>query len=495
MKAVNIYFLTRVREAQTASDYENILSDRDAYKRLRQNELESLTVLMDSLLSCSSMMTFSACGGFFFSFVIDHISKEFDLLKVAEDKSRILNIELKSGHVGEDRILRQLRQNRYYLSHISKNIGSYTFVSSTRQVFTIGSAGELTEISIENLAEVMNGFGPALQEDLDRLFSAGDFLVSPVNNPTAFLNGQYFLTDQQRDIRSRIRAELSAQGKEARIFAVHGSAGTGKTLLLYDIARTWSDRYRTLILSSGVLAAGHRILDAQMPGVVIKAAGAALKKEDFEGIDLVLTDESQRLRKDRFDQILEGIRSSGSFGIFFCDSRQILDPEEAKADIAGCLDAICDASYSLTAKIRINREMHIFLRGLFDLKKRVRKQRYHGISLLYARDREEAAPILEYYLQEGYVHIRCSREKGTVQEDVRSYAASRVIGQEFDRVIMCMDGRFYYDEEGKLRGRPGAAGELPEQLLYQGITRARDRLCLLVIGQEECFRKILSVLE
>ena len=495
MKAVNIYFLTRIRDTQTASDYENIQSDRGSYKRLRKNEQESLCVLMDSLLSCSSMMSFEACGGFFFSFVIDHISKEFDLIKVAPDHSRVLNIELKSEHVGEERILAQLKQNRYYLSHISRSIGSYTFVSSTRQVYTIGAGGTLAEISIENLAEVMNGFGPGLQEGLEKLFSASDFLVSPVNNPSAFLGGQYFLTDQQRDIRARILTELTAQGREERICAVHGAAGTGKTLLLYDMARNWSDRFRTLVLSSGSLSAGHKVLDAQMEGVVIRAADARLTEEDFRGIDLVLVDESQRLEEGRFAFILDQIRDKRAFGVFFCDSRQVLDPREAERDIAGRLEEAGALSFTLTARIRINREMHIFLKGLFELKKRVRNQRYRDIDLLYARDREEAVPILEYYLRQGYVHISCSRDRAPQVPEGISLAASGVIGQEFDKVIMCMDGRFYYDEEGRLRGRSGRTHEFPDQLLYQGITRVRDRLCLLVIGDEECFRKVLSVLE
>ena len=40
----------------------------------------------------------------FFIHTIAHISKEFDLLKVSSNRKRILNIELKSEDVGEERI-------------------------------------------------------------------------------------------------------------------------------------------------------------------------------------------------------------------------------------------------------------------------------------------------------------------------------------------------------------------------------------------------------
>ena len=118
MKAINLYFLSRVREESMFSDYENYLTRRDEYKRSRKAEQESVCSMVDQLLSCSCLITYKACDGFFFSYVIDHISKEFDLVKVAEDKSKVLNIELKSMDIGTERIAAQLRQLRADLTDL-----------------------------------------------------------------------------------------------------------------------------------------------------------------------------------------------------------------------------------------------------------------------------------------------------------------------------------------------------------------------------------------
>ena len=47
-----------------------------------------------------------------------------------------------------------------------------------------------------------------LPEGIETLFSARDFLVSPLTTPARFLSGSYFLTDQQRDFSHKIQEEL-----------------------------------------------------------------------------------------------------------------------------------------------------------------------------------------------------------------------------------------------------------------------------------------------
>lgn len=55
-----------------------------------------------------------------------------------------------------------------------------------------------------------------------------------------------------------------------------------------------------------------------------------------------------------------------------------------------------------------------------------------------------------------------------------------VIGQEFDKVCMIMDSNFYY-ENGRLKGKMHPNPDyIFTKLLYQGITRARSDLALIL---------------
>ena len=69
-----------------------------------------------------------------------------------------------------------------------------------------------------------------------------------------------------------------------------------------------------------------------------------------------------------------------------------------------------------------------------------------------------------------------------------------MIGREFDRVVMVLDQRFYYDEKGLLRSRADKdPDDLDVQRLYQGITRAREKLCLIRSGNPQLFSAGLAM--
>lgn len=71
--------------------------------------------------------------------------------------------------------------------------------------------------------------------NIDDLFNPSDYLVSPFNSPEKFMNGGYFLTTQQEQICEQIEKRLS--DRVTNFIALTGSAGTGKTLLTYHIAK------------------------------------------------------------------------------------------------------------------------------------------------------------------------------------------------------------------------------------------------------------------
>ena len=462
MKAINLYFLSRVREESMFSDYENYLTRRDEYQRSRKAEQESLCSMVDQLLSCSCLITYQACDGFFFSYVIDHISKEFDLVKVAEDKSKVLNIELKSMDIGQERIAAQLRQNRYYLRHITRNIFSFTY------------------------------------EGIETLFSARDFLVSPLTTPARFLSGSYFLTDQQRDFSHKIQEELDKvkkRGSRSRIIALSGSSGTGKTLLVYDLARSLSEDGPVLFVHCGSLSKGHQQLNEHLDRVTICGADNYGRELETGQYPILIVDEAQRMAEKELDRVSGLVRERKIFSIFSFAVPQVLNADPAVAAAAEKIGSLADSSYMLTSKIRINKEIYLFLKGLFDFRKRARNHHFSNIDLIYADSRESAEPIIDYYKERGYMYISCDETEDTAEKPMM-VDSDDTFGQEYDHVMVMMDSRFYHDEKGILRSSEESPGPYSyEQMLYQAVTRTREQLCILVCRNEDLMRRILTLLK
>lgn len=75
--------------------------------------LESLINEFDTHYSDQYIFTSKLLSECYFNFSIPRISKEFDCLWIGDNT--IVNIELKSRNVGEDKIKKQLVQNKYYL--------------------------------------------------------------------------------------------------------------------------------------------------------------------------------------------------------------------------------------------------------------------------------------------------------------------------------------------------------------------------------------------
>ncbi len=126
----------------------------------------------------------------------------------------------------------------------------------------------------------------------------------------------------------------------------------------------------------------------------------------------------------------------------------------------------------------------------------MRKQvNYKNIEVIYADDYNEALEIVEYYCEEKN-HKFIGYTPSSVKYSPLNYFSEyinthRVIGQEFDNVIFNMDDNFRYHEDGHLQGK-----EHPNpnyKLWYQGVSRAREKLCISVIGNQELFSNILAI--
>ena len=483
MRAVNLYYLAGISNERLFSDYENILSARNGVTRIRRADQTALRSLL-KMLKKNGLTELLLYDGFFFSFVIDRIGKEFDLLKVRSDRSAVLNIELKSQEIEPDRIEKQLLQNRYYLNTISAVTFSFTYVSSDRQFYTLDREDRLVKCSAEDLIRVMKTFTSFEPEDLSRYFHVADFIISPISSPERFLNHQYFLTNQQLFYRKELQGAITAKGKGALFLGITGEPGTGKTLLLYDLAKALGETYRVLLIHGAPLSPGHLVLKTAIPSVTIVPIRDVT--EEFleeNSYDVILVDESQRLYQVGFDRIVSFVLKQGLSCVFVYDPSQVLSVPEKERDISAQIELLCGSSIcALSSKLRNNPEAAAFMANLFNLKCRTGKYRYENITLLRASSPEEEQILLGYITGKGYVY--CG------MDNIRE-----LIGQEFDNVAVTLDSTFFYDSAGRLSAVPRKESAwLPDRVLYQNVSRCREKLCLIVTQNDRVFKKICGIL-
>lgn len=494
MKAVNLYILTRNTNPELYGDYESVLSERLESHKAKPDEFQSLNALVEELWK--HHVGISEMDGFYYSFSIQQIGKEFDLLRISRGHM-VLNIELKSRMVSEEEIEKQLLRNQYYLSHLAPEIVMFTYIAETNIFYQLKN-GNLKKSTSGDVISVLRKMRDYETGDINQLFRARDFLISPLNTPEKFIQGQYFLTQQQESIKQEI-INCVEEKKQNKLWGITGSAGTGKTLLLYDLAKTLSIYGRCCVVHSGMLCQGHYAINGNIRNLDV--ISVKLVEEDIlSGCKFILVDESQRIYSGHLKVILDSAKRNGAVCIFSYDYFQVLSHEEERRNVLQILRSESNfQERRLTDKIRSNKEIASFIRNLIDLEDKPRIPcRYEDIDILYADNAEEAQLIIDYFCQiRDYVFIGYTQSKyyaNSIDKFPGEMNTHEVIGQEFDNVIIMMDDNFRYREDGKLQGKRHPNPDyIFYKLLYQGVSRPREKLCIVVIGNMPLFEKILGI--
>ncbi len=498
-RPINLYAMSRIREEVPFNTVERHQSQRADRPRIQHHEIESLRRLTDRLMA--SGVTVKELDGFYFSYHIPQIGKEFDLLKFTD--RACLNIELKSQAVPEPQIRSQLLKNRHYLSHLGKRVHLYTVVTDSMKCFRLSVSGELVEIEAEEIAALVRRFREGWLSSIDEMFRASEYLVSPLSTPKKFIQGEYFLTQAQDQIKTDLLRAIEETVGEPAFFHLTGKPGTGKTLLLYDIAKTLAEDGGTVIIHYGRITNEQRMISRDIANLQILSAGyLRTGKVSLSDCSFILVDEAHRIFEKQFEMLVESVDAYGQVCIFSSDPEQVLTTAEKKRDIAGRIAQLpLKGEFVLSEKIRYNKEMFSFIMQLKNLNHQPENREvYLNVDLNYAEDTEEARHLLKYYRERGYVFINYAKNEpddpqGSGYSGMEEhFDVHHVIGMEFDRVVMLMDNSFYYDEEGILRGVPHPdPDQLYPNLFYQGVTRVREKLSLVVVGAPVLFEKICSI--
>lgn len=524
VKSINLYTLTRVEDNDSFAEYEYIISARKDFQRTRIREKESLVQLVTKLIKAGAQL--ADLDNFFYSYTIAHISKEFDLLKVAANRKLILNIELKSEDVGEERIKQQLVRNRYYLSPVTTNVISYTYILNTNTVYRLDDNNRLIQSEFVSVVADMKKFKKCMKNNIESLFKAKDYLISPVNSPERFARHQYFLTNQQEAMSRKLLSGL-LKDDDKRYYSVKGEAGTGKTLLLYDTVRKLPVDAGKCVIHFGRRTPNIDILEKAIPSTDIITSRDLTDGAMLKGYDYILVDETQRLHDDQFEWIVDSACSNneaGSLGslsasnkvgsmnvasddsrssvrntpkvVMFYDCEQVLSRHEQQRAMDKRIEELADENYFLSDRIRTNPELSAFIRNMFDLNKRARGYKYDCVTICYANSINEFKRLKAYYKAKQYIYIDYEKSYRNVNNRYKSrkFNTYKVIGKEFDKVLTVIDSKFKYNEYGELcADYDGDNDDILEKYFYQVVTRARDQLCIIVLNNEDIFRRLLDI--
>ena len=552
MKPINIYELTRIKDLTDIQKLERQLSDRREYLKVKKWEFDSLCVFMNNL---EENDIHSRAYKFYYSFVLPKLSKEFDLLRISDDC--IINIELKSEVVSEFAIKKQLMQNRYYLSMLEKPIYSYTYISSNDRLVRLSNTDKIVDTKWDVLVDNLSRQGGVYDGDIEALFKEDKYIISPLTDPDRFLRKDYFLTSQQKDIENKILLHIKDNQYSVQGFS--GSPGTGKSLLLYDIAMKLSNKDYVCLLHLGEAPSELVKLNSRLKRVdfwcvnvetdTVNYIGENYKvnvenhnienykvnvennnresgnrengkgencigEVDIDEIDLdkysvICIDEAHRITKDILTRICTRAYSAKIPVIFSYATESVLLGTQ-KAELGSALIESIDSfeKYQLTNRIRVNSEISSFVHSIIAPNQHIHRDKYPSVNIAYANNIQEAMVIINNYNLQGYTYIYDRRIHNIGQNFRINYGMASEINsgqsvdvnaavcKEFEKVIMLIDNSFYYNESNLLvASNDSNESNTKIRCLYHGLSRAKEKVALVILDNMEVFERILGKLQ
>lgn len=495
IRPVNLLSITAIQNEPVRKKYLEYIGSEERHK----DELPEL-LNFARLLSSHNLTT----DKFYTFYNIPQIGKEFDLLAFNANND-IINIELKnSPSFSKDKIKKQLLRNKYYLNSVSDNVKLYTFNSATNEIYFLLDDDTLQVDLVDNssmfpksaLYKNLKNFENVELESIDSLFVPSKFLVSPFNDGDRFLNGDYFLTNEQETIK-----KIILKGNFG-MYGIPAPAGTGKTLLVYDIAKQFiKDGKKVCIVHVGQLNKGHLELSNQ-PGWEIVSIKDFLPSR-FSSFDSVIFDEIQHANKHKIISILDELRNFGIDTILAGDPKQVIDNQDIGKEYISYIETNYDKKNvkSLSRRIRTNKPVASFIKRLFNLKDTAGSENilYDHISLAYFDNENEAVEYAKTLIPEwnilNYTTSRFDPEYNDAFMSKSFLNQHKAIGQEFDNVAIFMGSDYYYEHD-HLKVHIDKDSYYPTRMgLFENVTRTRTNLKIIICNNEELLSNCISIIE
>lgn len=446
---------------------------------------------------------FDIFDGYYIGYSINQISKEFDLLRFSEDL--VINIELKQElnlYVNEKmkKILKQQSKNFYYLKSLQKRVFICTYVENDGLYKYDDLLKETKRINFEEIINILKKQNFDTNIDPDKLFVPSNYLVSPFNSTERFLNGEYFLTGSQEEIKNELLKKITS---DYVMYCITADAGTGKTLLLYDIAKTISKSNKSILIHCGKLNEGHELLRVKFDWNIYSIRNIKEQTIDRyidDAVKAIFIDESQRIRIEQLEMIIDKSKELKIPIVFSYDTKQYLNNNESNniyKYIKTNHQRINIYEKSLTNKIRTNKNISSFITNLIQIGKSNSYLDYSNITIEYFENLNDIKKYIHYLEKHDdwkcitYTNSQYNLEPIDELACLSVSKAHDVIGQEFKKVVFVMDDNFRYEASGKLQYRK-CYYSLPG-MLYQIITRVINEMKIIVFNNKSLYYKLLQI--
>lgn len=289
-QAINLTQLNASYQQAQASEY----LDQLAHNMIREQELMGITRLVARFPAA-----LPAWQAVYVDYAVPPISKEFDMLFI-NDEGYIINIELKSDvNYDVEKIRKQLRNNRYYLTQASQHVALFTYNSDLDCIYHLTDQDTLDVIDLQDerwqtsaFYQAVMGFKSLAVADLDDVLRVADYLVSPFTQLARFLKGQYLLMHPQQ----QLQAELLATPTPG-IYAVKAATSVGQTLMIYDTVKILRKQGQVLLVHIGALKSAQATLRRQYGWHILpeRQFFKKLKRQRIQPYDVVIVTDAQKL--------------------------------------------------------------------------------------------------------------------------------------------------------------------------------------------------------
>lgn len=416
------------------------------------------------------------------------LRQQFDLLRFSKDS--ILNVELKNEEVALADIQKQLINHKSLLSCIEdRQIHLFTFISKMNKLYTLLN-GQLEEVNFEYLCNVISK--DYLEENLLENLDFDSLIVSPYSDINRFVQHNYFLNDEQEEIVNNIMIS------QKKISMIKGGAGTGKTLVLFDLANKLVNQNKDVLFIFCSTLDNSSLINRQVRFDFIDIK--SLESVDLEKYNYILIDESQRLYEMNFNRLIQSTAKL----VFAIDKKQTLKPKEMLLNLENKLENITGIEkFDLKNKVRTDLSLSTFIRKFFDKSADgLQPMEFPKVNAVYFENIKNAIYFIRMMQKdENYEPIEVASYTAwsgiTYNEKIYdSKDGFNVIGREYDNVLIPIDERVYYDKH-LLKHDTSKSFYYPYlslNSLFQAVTRVKKNLLFVVVKNIDLYREIQEII-
>lgn len=497
MKTVNLKSLINIYKANgnmIPNEYANFIGE-DYGLNIKNNELNPLVKLIERIEKSDNTLSLTEYNYFYLGYKIPQIGKEFDLLRLDDDN--ILNIEYKREISDVEKIRKQLLRNKYYLQFLNKNMILIGYVQNIDKLYMLQD-DNIIEITDQLFIKILRDNSKSTELNLNNIFKASNYLISPFNKTKQFMEQQYFLTEKQEEIERDIFNCIENGDKN---FLIQGDAGTGKTLLTYHIAKKMkSQNKKVALIHCAQLNNGQMELINNYNWDIypIKSYLNIIHKQ----YDVLIIDEVQRINSYQLGELRKYANENNIILILSGDRKQIL--RNGEGGIIEIIEQQQFKHFSMTKKVRTNKELADFISIMLDLTKQHTKMLIKkNINITYFNSYEEANKYISSKRNFSFIPYTSTLypQYGIVGFEMMDYNRNtvgnphHVIGQEFENVGVLIDKHFYYHKNKLKAIKMNNNVYSPKDMLYQAITRVIQTLEIIIVDNIEVFNTLIDLFD